>query len=58
MNGDSFIQPFLNGKPDPAYSNGHRKALEMEAWTKRNALGMARITDAEEFKRSLRASRH
>ncbi|QOD05710.1 hypothetical protein [Pseudarthrobacter sp. BIM B-2242] len=53
---DGTLQRFLNGQPVPEYTAEQRKAQEMEAWAARNALGMARITDAEEFLRSRRAA--
>ena len=54
---DGSLQRFLNGEPVAAFEPRHRKAVDMEGWAARNALGMARITDAEEFKRSLRAAK-
>lgn len=53
---DGSLKRFLNGQEVPAYTAEHRKAQEMEAWAARNALGMARVTDAEEFLRSRRAA--
>lgn len=56
-NSDGSLQRFLNGQPVEAYGAEHRKAQEMEQWATRNALGMARVTDAEEYIRSMRAAR-
>jgi hypothetical protein len=56
-NADGTLQRFLNGQPVEAYGAEHRKAQEMEQWATRNALGMARVTDAEEYIRSMRAAR-
>jgi hypothetical protein len=56
-NSDGSLQRFLDGQPVEAYGAEHRKAQEMEQWASRNALGLARVTDAEEYIRSLRAAR-
>lgn len=53
---DGSLQRYLDGRPVAAYTSEHRKAQQMEEWAARNALGMARITDAEEFLRSRRAA--
>lgn len=53
---DGTIQRFLNGKPVPEYGNEHSPAIEMEPGTQRNALGIAWISDAEEYKRSPRVA--
>lgn len=55
---DGSLQRFLNGKEVPEYTSSQRKAQEMEAWAQRNALGMARITDAQEYLKALREARN
>lgn len=51
---DGTLTRYLNGAPVPEYTAEQRKAQQMEEWAARNALGMARITDAEEFLRARR----
>lgn len=53
---DGSLQRYLNGQPVPEYTSEHLKAQQMEEWASRNALGMARITDAEEFLRARRVA--
>ncbi len=53
---DGTLTRYLNGAPVSEYTAEQRKAQQMEEWAARNALGMARITDAEEFLRARRAA--
>lgn len=38
----------VNNRPVPAFEDKHAKAKQLEAWTAKEALAMARITDAEQ----------